>query len=109
MATISFSAFIQGLLSCPTGEAHGNTVREVLDEYFEKQPRVRQHILDDQGCLRSRLSLSVDGDYVTDRAGLEEPVHARAFVYICQMPLDPEYEALHFAPGPCRGMHCATA
>ena len=92
MATVAFSPFIQQLVSCPTGEAFGNTVREVLDAYFEKHPHARGCLLDEHGSLRPRLWISVDGVMVTDRIALSDPVHAWARLYTCQVPLDPEYE-----------------
>ena len=95
MATVTFSSFIQHYVACPTEEVFGNTLREVLNAYFEKHQRARGYILDENGRLRPRLALSVDGIFATDRAGLSEPVHLRAQIYICQVPLDTEYEDLH--------------
>ena len=92
MATVTFSPFIQQCVMCPMEEVFGNTVREVLDAYFEKHQLARGCILDDRSGLRPRLALAVDGIWATDRAGLSEPVHARASVHICQVPLDVEYE-----------------
>ena len=100
MATVTFSPFIQQLVSCPTGEAFGNKVREVLDAYFEKHQHARGCLLDEQGSLRPRLWISVDGVMVTDRIGLSDPVHAWASVYTCQAPLDTEYAELDDAPYP---------
>jgi hypothetical protein len=94
MATVTFTPFIQHYISCPATEVFGNTVREVLEAYFAQHWRVRGYILDDQGCLRPRLSLYVDGALVEDRIGLSDPVHARANVQVFHMPLDIEYEGL---------------
>jgi sulfur-carrier protein len=76
-------------------EAFGNTVREVLDLYFQEYGRAREYILDDQGCLRPRLALFVDGAVVADRMGLSDPVHLHARVFVQQMPLDTEYQDLN--------------
>jgi hypothetical protein len=92
MATITFSPFIQQHISCPAGEAFGQTVQEVLDAYFDKYPWIRGCILDNKGLLRPRLLLSVDGVIVTDRTGLSEPVHVRAKLHIREVLLDAEYE-----------------
>jgi hypothetical protein len=94
MATVIFAPFIQQHVSCPPMEVFGNTMREILEGYFEKHRRVREYILDERGCLRPRLALYVDGVIATDRRELSEPVHARAQVHICPMPADTEYESL---------------
>jgi hypothetical protein len=94
MATVVFTPFIQRHVSCPPLEVFGNTVREVLEAYFEKYRSVRRYILDDEGCLRPRLSLYVDDVIAADRIDLTDPVHARAQVFIFHAPLDTEYENL---------------
>jgi hypothetical protein len=94
MATLVFAPVIQHYVKCPPMEVFGNTVREVLDTYFREFRQVRGYILDEQGCVRPRLALYVDGAIVTDRTGLTDPVHAHARVFVQPMPLDPEYEEL---------------
>ena len=94
MATVVFAPFIQQYVKCPPMESSGNTVREVLDMYFEEFRRARGYILDDQGCLRPRLAIFVDGAVVTDRTDLSDPVHMRARVLVQPMPLDTEYECI---------------
>jgi hypothetical protein len=94
MATVTFTSFIQHYAPCPSQEAFGNTVREVLDAYFETQPRARPYLLDEQGVLRPRLVVYVDSVPVSDRVGLSDPVHARGCVFVQHSPLDPEYEEL---------------
>jgi hypothetical protein len=76
-------------------EATGNSVREVLESYFREHRRVRGYILDDQGCLRPRLALFVDGIVLEDRTGLSDPVHVHARILVQQVPFDTEYENLN--------------
>jgi hypothetical protein len=94
MATVTFTSFIQHFAPCPSQEAFGNTVREVLDAYFTTNRRARGYIMDDQGGLRPHFVLYVDGVSLTDRVGLSDPVHARAVVFVQHLPLDVEYEGL---------------
>ena len=94
MAKVNFARFIQAYFPCPPLEVFGQTVQEVLEAYFKEHPHVRGYILDDQGRLRPRLALYVDGAVVCDRAGLSDPVHAHANVHVLAVPLDPEYEDL---------------
>jgi sulfur-carrier protein len=94
MATVTFTSFIQHYASCTPQEVFGNTVREVLEAYFQTHRQARGYLLDDRGGLRPRLVLYVDGVPVTDRVGLTDPVHARARVFVQHLPLDVEYEEL---------------
>jgi len=95
MASVSFSSFIQHHVACPALDAFGNSVKEVMDCYFEKQPQVRGYILDEHGCLRPRLAMYVDGEPVVDRIQLTDPVHLDAKVLIMTVPFDTEYEEVH--------------
>lgn len=88
MATVVFSSFIQGYARCPEMEAPGNSVREVLENYFQEFLPVRSYIFDDQGCIRPRLAVFVDGVVVEDRIGLTDPVHLHARVFVQAMPID---------------------
>jgi hypothetical protein len=94
MATVTFTPFIEYHTGCRTQEVFGNTVREVLEAYFATNRLARGYLLDDQDGLRPRLVAYVDGVPVTDRAGLSDPVHAWARVFIQQVPLDTEYESM---------------
>jgi hypothetical protein len=94
MATITFTSFIQHYVPCPPQEVFGNTVREVLEAYFEMHQRARAYLLDERGGLRPRLVVYVDWVPVIDPVGLSDPVHARASVFVQHSPLDAEYERL---------------
>jgi hypothetical protein len=56
--------------SSPPLEVFGNTLRDVLEGYCEQNRRGRSYILGEQGCLRPRLALFVDGVITADRIGL---------------------------------------
>lgn len=60
------------------------TVRAVLDAYFATAPAVRSYVLDDLGAVRKHVAVFVDGDLVTDRAGLTDPVTATSKVHVFQ-------------------------
>jgi hypothetical protein len=94
MATVTFSPFIQHHVGCTNMEAPGNSVREVLASYFQVHRGVQRFILDDENCLRARLTVSVDGILIEDRIGLSDPVHVKAKILVHEVPLDSEYEEL---------------
>ena len=84
MATVSFTANIQRHVACRETEAHGRTVREVLDQVFAGNPAARAYVLDDQGALRRHMAIFVDGRAIADRIGLSDPVTAAARIYVFQ-------------------------
>lgn len=84
MATVHFTKNLVRHVSCPETEATGSTVREVLDKVFHDNPEVRGYVLDDQGGLRKHMAVFVDGDQVSDRVGLSDPIGPDGEIYIMQ-------------------------
>ena len=60
------------------------TVRSALDAYFELHPAVRSYVLDDAGAVRKHVAVFVDGDLVTDRAGLTDCVTPTSTLHVFQ-------------------------
>lgn len=83
MATLEFTANIQRHIACPPMSVDGQTVRDVLERAFARNPQARSYVLDDQGHLRKHINVFVDGALIRDRAGLADPVgaHSRVFVF----------------------------
>lgn len=84
MARVSFTANLQRHLDCPTVEAEGATVAEILDAVFAGNPRLRSYILDDQNRLRRHVNVFVADRPVADRAGLSDPVAPDGEVFVFQ-------------------------
>ena len=84
MPRVSFTANLQRHLDCPTVEAEGATVAEVLDAVFAGNPRLRSYILDDQDRLRRHVNVFVAGRPVADRVRLSDPVPADGEVHVFQ-------------------------
>ena len=84
MATVSFTPNIQRHVACPTTQAAGATVREVLDSVFAENPPARSYVLDDQGGLRKHMTVFVDGRMISDRTSLADPVSPASSIYVFQ-------------------------
>jgi molybdopterin synthase sulfur carrier subunit len=84
VATVVFTPNLRRHVECPTETVEGTTVREVLDAVFSKNPRLRGYVLDDQGALRRHMNVFVDGDMVSDRERLSDPVRPASEVYVMQ-------------------------
>ena len=84
MATVVFTQNLKRHVECPTEIVAGDTVRAVLDAVFADNPRLRGYVLDDQGTLRHHMMVFVDGEPISDRARLSDPVRAASEVYVMQ-------------------------
>jgi sulfur-carrier protein len=62
----------------------GATVREALEAYFTRHPRVRGYVLDEQDALRRHVVIFIDGEQTRDRKTLSEPIGTGAEIYVMQ-------------------------
>jgi hypothetical protein len=84
MATVRFTQNIQRHVECPTREAAGRTVREVMDAYFSENARARGYVLDEQGKVRRHMVIFIDGELVRDRDHLSDPVRPDSEIDVIQ-------------------------
>ena len=84
MPKVAFTANIQRHVACPDTEAAGSTVREVLDAVFGANPQARSYVLDDQSALRRHMIIFVDGQAISDRTRLSDPVGAASTIHVFQ-------------------------
>jgi hypothetical protein len=84
VATVVFTQNLRRHVECPTEVVDGESVRAVLEAVFAANPRLRGYVLDDQGALRHHMMVFVDGEPITDRSGLADPVRATSEVYVMQ-------------------------
>jgi sulfur-carrier protein len=84
MAKVNFTANLVRHVDCPSVEAPGATVREVLAAVFNENPRLRTYVVDEQFSLRRHMGIIVDGQIVVDRKKLSDPVGANSEVYVLQ-------------------------
>jgi sulfur-carrier protein len=84
MAKVTFTANLMRHVDCPSVDADGATVREVLAKIFAENPRLRSYVVDEQFTLRRHMGIIVDGEIVMDRKGLSDPVDRNSEVYVLQ-------------------------
>ena len=84
MGRVSFTANLQRHVACPTVEAEGATVREVLDTVFAGNPMLRSYLVDEQGRLRRHVTVFVNNAAVSDRVALSDPVAPDDEVFVFQ-------------------------
>ena len=84
MATVRFTQNIQRHVTCPALSVGGESVRDVLEQYFENIPPARGYVLDDQGALRTHMAIFIDGQPIADRRRLSDPVPASSTIDVMQ-------------------------
>jgi sulfur-carrier protein len=84
MARVSFTTNLRRHVECPTVEADGATVREVLDRVFASNEKLGSYVLDDQKALRKHMTILVDGARLRDLVGLSDPVTPKSEIYVLQ-------------------------
>ncbi len=84
MPTVSFTQNIQRHIACPTMEVSGSTVGEALSAVFEQIPKAKGYVLDERSAVRRHMVIFVDGEGISDRNGLSDPVRADSEIYVMQ-------------------------
>ena len=82
--TLSFTDNLTRHLECPSAEVDGATLREALDDYFHRRPRVRGYVLDDQGGVRKHVAIFINEQLITDRQRLTDPLRDGDRIYVMQ-------------------------
>jgi sulfur-carrier protein len=84
MAKVHFTSNLRRHVDCPTVDAAGQTVHEILDQAFAQNPRLGTYVLDDQGHVRKHMRILVDGKAITDLEKQTDAVQSTSEVWIMQ-------------------------
>ncbi len=84
MTQVSFTENLRRHVECPPVSVSGATAREVLDAVFADNPMLKSYILDDQGRVRRHVNVFINGDMVSDRLRLSDPVGPNDEVFVFQ-------------------------
>ncbi len=84
MATVAFTPNLQRHVACPTTEAPGATVREVMAHVFAANPRLRGYVVDERGVLRKHMIIFIDGSQIVDREHQSDAVQPTSELYVMQ-------------------------
>jgi len=84
MAEVKFTQNLQRHLSAPPVAVSAETVRDALDRVFERNPKLRGYVLDDQDRLRKHVVVFVNGELIEDRARLSDPLEESSEIFVMQ-------------------------
>ena len=84
MAMVHFTSNLRRHVQCPSAEAMGSTVAEVLAQVFKGNDVLANYVLDEQGALRKHMTILVDGRRIADRVKLSDAVSPTSEIYVLQ-------------------------
>jgi hypothetical protein len=84
MALVRFTANLLRHVDAGEATAPGSTLNEVLEAIFAQRPRMRGYVLDDQGAVRKHMAVFIDGQQISDRVRLSDPVSDDGIIDIIQ-------------------------
>jgi len=81
---IVFTPQLRRFVDAPDVDCEAGSLRAALDEAFERNPRLRGYVLDDQGHLRPNVVVFIDGRRSRDRTALAEALLPGSTVHVLQ-------------------------
>lgn len=84
MAHVVFTPQLRRFVDTPEIDAPAATLREALEAAFERNPRLRGYVLDEQGHMRPNVVAFVDARRSTDRVGLSDALEPDSRVHVMQ-------------------------
>ena len=85
MAKIEFSLQLASHVDCPaSGDLQVGSLREGLNCWFEKHPKLSGYLLNDEGQLRGHLSVFIDGQMAVHSEALDAHISDEAEVFVMQ-------------------------
>lgn len=84
MPRVHFTPNLRRHLAVETTEVSAATVSEAFAAVFAENPSLRSYLLDDQGRVRTHVTVYVDGAPLRDRVRLADPVGPGAEIHVMQ-------------------------
>jgi len=84
-------ALARWLPGAPTGvsgevalELHSDRLDHVLEALFARFPNLRGYVLDEHGEVRHHVAIFLDGNAITDKSRLDQPLRDGSEIYVMQ-------------------------
>ncbi len=84
MVRIEFASSIQRYAPIEPMECESHSLRTVLSRAFERQPKLRSYVLDDQGAVRRHIAIFVNNRAIDDRDRQSDELHDGDTVFVMQ-------------------------
>lgn len=84
MATVHFTAHLDGIAPPEPLKVDGETVVEALSHVWPLHQRLKGYVLDDQDRVRKHVAIFIDGNLIRGDAALSHPVSAETEIHVLQ-------------------------
>lgn len=84
MPRVTFTPNLERHVAAPPAEVAGASVGEALESVFERNPRLRGYVLDEQGRLRQHVVVFINGEMIEDRTTLTDRLRPEDEVFVMQ-------------------------
>lgn len=84
MPKLVFTQQLKRFTEVPEIDTSARKLRDALEAAFERNPRLRGYILDEQGHLRPHVVVFIDGTRVRDRVSLNDDLGSDSSVHVLQ-------------------------
>jgi hypothetical protein len=84
MPRVVFTSNLQRHVACADMDVPGATLAAVLHAVFERQPRVRDSIVDEPGHVRKHVFIFIDGARLKERESLDVPLGEASEIHVMQ-------------------------
>lgn len=84
MATLVFTQQLSRFTEVPEVTSPALVLRDALAAAFAVNPRLRDYVLDEQGHLRSHVTIFIDGRRVLDHVHLEDALQPDSKIHVLQ-------------------------
>lgn len=84
VAHVVFTQQLKRFTKVPEVDTPAATLREALQAAFERNPRLKGYVLDDQGHLRPNVVVFIDGRRCHERVRLNDALTADSQVHVLQ-------------------------
>lgn len=84
MAWVRFTPQLRRFTETPEVECSAATLRQALEAAFERNPRLRGYVLDDQGHVRPNVAIFIDGRRCADAVAQTDALQPASQVYVLQ-------------------------
>lgn len=84
MVRVRFTPQLRRFTETPEVECDAATLRQALEAAFERNPRLRGYVLDEQGHVRPNVAIFIDGRRCADAVAQSDALQPGSQVWVLQ-------------------------
>ncbi|MFO0920967.1 MAG: MoaD/ThiS family protein [Pirellulales bacterium] len=81
---VAFAPAFQKHIPSEPMQCHASNLKEALDQAFDRWPKLRGYVLDDQGAIRFHVVIFINSQPASDRSTLQDRLEDGDQVFVFQ-------------------------